>query len=545
MNVFLAQINTTVGAVEENVAKVRDWIARARDVGADLVVFPELTLTGYPPKDLLEFPWFVDKNRAAIERLCDATEGIAALVGFVSRGEGGKGKGLYNSAAFLADGRVVSVHHKTLLPTYDVFDEGRYFDPAPEVRPVHLRGLRLGISICEDCWNDRLYWRRRIYRVDPIEQLGRHGIDVLINLSASPFALGKRQVKREMFAQIASRYQVPVIHVNLVGGNDSLVFDGWSNVFDPRGTIVAQLAGFREDGALVELDNLAGPVRSVSSSDEEQVYEALVLGTRDYLGKCGFERVVVGLSGGIDSSLTAALAVAAVGPRNVLGVSMPSRYSSQESLDDARQLAENLGIEFRIVSIEPTYSACLASLTDLASEGEPELAAENLQARIRGMILMAISNKHGHLVLATGNKSELATGYCTLYGDMVGGLAVLADVPKTLVYRLARHINDRMGRELIPRSSIEKAPSAELRPDQKDTDALPPYEVLDPIVAAYVEDRLDVEAIVARGFDRATVESVVCRINRNEFKRLQAAPGIKVTSKAFGYGRRMPIAARY
>ena len=545
MNIFLAQINTTVGAIEENTAKVRQWIARARNEGADLVIFPELTLTGYPPKDLLEFSWFVDKNRAAVEQLCDATKGIGALVGFVSRRDTGEGKGLHNSAAFLADGRVASVHHKTLLPTYDVFDEGRHFDPAPEVRPVHFRGLRLGVSICEDCWNDRLYWRRRIYRVDPIEQLGRHGIDALINLSASPFALGKRQVKREMFGQIASRYKVPVIHVNLVGGNDSLVFDGWSNVFDGSGAVVAQLADFREDGALVNLGQPAGPLRPVASSDEEQVYEALVLGTRDYLGKCGFKRAVVGLSGGIDSSLAATLAAAAIGAQNVLGLLMPSRYSSQGSLDDARQLAENLGIEHRIIPIEPIYAACLESLTELTAEGEPELAAENLQARIRGMILMAISNKYGRLVLATGNKSELATGYCTLYGDMVGGLAVLADVPKTLIYRLAHFINERAGCELIPRSSIEKPPSAELRPDQKDTDALPPYEVLDPIVAGYVEDRLDVEAIVARGFDRATVESVVRRINRNEFKRLQAAPGIKVTSKAFGHGRRMPIAARY
>jgi NAD+ synthetase len=545
MRVFLAQINTLVGAVEENAAKVRQWIARARQERADLVLFPELTLSGYPPKDLVEFPWFAEKNEAAIEALAGATNGMAAIVGFVSRRPTGEGKGYYNSAAVLANGRIVSVHHKTLLPTYDVFDEGRYFDPAPQVRLAEFANLRVGISICEDCWNDRLYWQRRLYPVDPIEQLGHQGMDVLINISASPFAMGKRRIKQEMFAEIATRYRVPVIHVNLVGGNDSLVFDGWSNVFDPSGKIVAQLADFREDGALVTLSPLSGPMREVATSDEDQVYEAVLLGIRDYLGKTGFKRAVVGLSGGIDSALTAALAAAALGPQSVLGVSMPSRYSSQGSLDDARQLAQNLGIEYRVVPIEPVYVSCLENLPELAGESEPDLAAENLQARIRGMILMAISNKHGHLVLSTGNKSELAMGYCTLYGDMVGGLAVLADVPKTLVYRLATFINERAGRDIIPRTSIEKPPSAELRPGQLDTDSLPPYEILDPIVAAYIEDRLDVEAIIARGFDRKTVEEVVRRINQNEYKRLQAAPGIKVTSKAFGYGRRMPIAARY
>ena len=545
MRVYLAQINTTVGAIDDNAAKVREWIGRARREGADLVIFPELALTGYPPKDLLEYPWFAEKSEAAIAGLCDATAGIGVIVGFVSRRAAGEGKGLHNSAAYLADGRVVSVHHKTLLPTYDVFDEGRYFDPAPSVRPTAMGGRRVAVSICEDCWNDRLYWQQRIYQVDPIEQLDRQGMDVLINISASPFWMGKRQIKQELYALIAKRYRVPLIQVNLVGGNDSLVFDGWSNVFDRNGDIVVQLADFREDSVLVDLDRLNGPIHSVAESDEEQVYEALLLGIRDYLGKCAFTRGVVGLSGGIDSALTAALAAAALGRENVLGVSMPSRFSSQGSLDDARRLAENLGIEYRVIPIEPIHRACLENLPELSSDGRPDLAAENVQARIRGVILMALSNKHGHLVLATGNKSEIAMGYCTLYGDMVGGLGVLADVPKTLVYRLAHFVNERVGRELIPRSSIEKAPSAELRPDQKDTDSLPPYEILDPIVASYVEERLDVEGIVAQGFDRATVERVVRMINHNEYKRMQAAPGIKVTSKAFGYGRRMPIAAKY
>lgn len=545
MRVFLAQLNTTVGAVESNASKVAQGIARARQEGADLVVFPELTLTGYPPKDLLEFPQFVAKNRAALQQISAVTEGIGALVGFVSPGESGEGKGLHNSAALLADGKVVSVHHKTLLPTYDVFDEGRHFDPAPAVQPVAFRGFRLGISICEDCWNDRLYWRRRMYPVDPIESLAEQGIDVLINLSASPFATGKRQLKQDMFTQIAARHRVPLVCVNLVGGNDSLIFDGCSNVFDAEGRIVVQLADFREDGVVVDLRAPAGPIRDAASGEEAEVYEALLLGLRDYLHKCGFKRAIVGLSGGIDSALTATLAAAALGAENVLGVSMPSRYSSQGSLEDARRLAENLCIEYRVIPIEPMYAAFLESMPDLDGGAKPELAVENLQARVRGAILMTLSNKYGSLVLATGNKSELATGYCTLYGDMVGGLAVLGDVPKTLVYRLAHYINERAGCERIPRTTIEKPPSAELRPDQQDTDALPPYETLDPIVAAHVEDRLDADAIVERGYDRETVEIVLGRINRNEYKRLQAPPPLKVTSKAFGYGRRMPIAARY
>jgi NAD+ synthetase len=546
MKVLLAQINTLVGAIEENAAKVRDGIARGRAQGADLVLFPELTLTGYPPKDLLEFPWFVEKNEAALADLSRATNGVAALVGFVSHHESAAGKGLHNSAALLARGKVVSVHHKTLLPTYDVFDERRHFDPAPDVHAVALNGLRLGVSICEDCWNDRLYWRHQIYPVDPIEKLAEQRMEVLINISASPFALGKRRVKNEMFTRIAARHGVPVVHVNLVGGNDSIVFDGSSCVFDRGGNIVVQLADFREDSALIDLDRLGGgPMREVAESDEAQVYEALLLGIRDYMAKTGFRRAAIGLSGGIDSALTAALAAAAIGPENVLGVSMPSVYSSRGSLDDARALAENLGIEYRVISIGPMYEAYLRALPELVGGDHPDLAAENLQARLRGVILMAISNKHGHFVLATGNKSELATGYCTLYGDMVGGLAVLGDVPKTLVYRLARYINERAGRDLIPRSSITKPPSAELAPNQKDTDSLPPYEVLDPIVAAYVEDHLDLEAIVARGFERKVVERVIRMINCAEYKRIQAATVIKVTSKAFGYGRRMPIAAKY
>jgi NAD+ synthase (glutamine-hydrolysing) len=445
----------------------------------------------------------------------------------------------------LADGKIASIHHKTLLPTYDVFDEGRHFDPAPSVEPVEFGGRRLGISICEDIWNDQLYWRRRMYARDPIETLVEKGIDVLINLSASPFAVDKRRIRRGMFSRLTKAHGIPLVYVNLVGGNDSILFDGWSNVFDASGNIVTQLADFEEDGALVDIDQPDGPMRETAASDEEQVFGALVLGVRDYLAKTGFRRAAIGLSGGIDSTVVAVLAARALGPENVLGVSMPSPYSSEGSINDARALAENLGIEFRVIPIERIYATALETLPELVGGNEPDLASENLQARIRGMILMAISNKHGHLVLATGNKSELATGYCTLYGDMVGGLAVIGDVPKTLVYRLAEYVNESEGREVIPRSVIEKAPSAELSPGQKDTDSLPPYEILDPIVAAYVEERLEPEAIVRKGFERAMVEDVVRRINQNEYKRMQAPMVLRVTSKAFGYGRRMPVAAKY
>ena len=544
MKIALGQINTTVGAIARNTDRVIATLEAARDMGGDLVVLPELTLTGYPPKDLLHRHSFIKRNLDALERVARATSTLpAAVVGFVDHDENRDGAGLFNAAALCAEGRLVSVHRKSLLPTYDVFDEGRYFDPALENSVAEFKGLRLGISICEDIWNDALYWRqrgRRRYARDPIEDLAAQGFDLLLNVSASPYWENKRRLKREMFAATARRYGRPLAQVNLVGGNDSLVFDGWSNVFDAEGNIVAQARDFEESLVLYDTDTGRGAIEPTREEEIELICEALTLGLRDYVGKCGFRSAVVGLSGGIDSAVTAALAARALGADRVTGVAMPSPFSSDHSMRDARALAENLGIEFLVIPIQPVYEKCLETLTPHFGGRPFDAAEENLQARIRGNILMALSNKFGHLVLSTGNKSELAVGYCTLYGDMSGGLAVLSDVPKTMVYQLAEFLN--RAQERIPRNSISKRPSAELRPDQFDTDSLPPYDVLDPIIRAYVEEHLYVDEIARRGFDRATVERVIAMIERNEYKRQQAATGLKVTSRAFGYGRRMPIA---
>ena len=478
----------------------------------------------------------------------------AAIVGFVHRDDSREGKGLFNAAALCAEGRVRSIHAKTLLPSYDVFDETRYFDAASENRVAEFGGLRLGISICEDIWNDALFsnrsGRRRRYARDPVEDMASQGFDLLVNISASPFTEGKRAVKREMFASAARRYGRPLLSVNLVGGNDSLIFDGWSNVFGPDGEILAQARDFGESLLVWECPPPAksgdapaainGPVEKTSGDEIEAICEALTLGIRDYLGKTGFRSAVVGLSGGIDSAVTAALAARALGPDRVLGVAMPSEYSSQHSLDDAQALAENLGIEYRVIPIRPIYDSYLETMTP-HFEGRPfDVTEENLQARVRGNILMALSNKFGSLVLSTGNKSEMAVGYCTLYGDMSGGLAVLSDVPKTMVYDLARFLN-RDG-EKVPQNTIDKPPSAELRPGQFDSDSLPPYDVLDPIIRANVEEGLYTGEIAARGYDRETVDRVLRMIERNEYKRLQAAIGLKITHRAFGYGRRVPVA---
>ncbi|HUT24762.1 MAG TPA: NAD+ synthase [Sumerlaeia bacterium] len=582
MKIALAQINATVGAIPRNGDLVIETLERARAAGADLAVFPELALTGYPPLDLLDRPSFITRNLEALERVAAATGNLpAAVVGFVQRdptcegkgppkaeeGPPKAGKGLYNAAALCAEGKVRSIHCKTLLPTYDVFDEARYFDSARENRVAEFQGMRLGISICEDIWNDALFWGRlsghRQYDEDPIEGLVAQGCDLLINVAASPFTEGKRAVKREMFAAAARRHRLPLLHVNLVGGNDSLIFDGWSNVFDPSGEIVAQARDFAESlpvwewptgsvgptgpvDADVEGKGRArdaappGPFEETTTEEIASICEALTLGVGDYVRKTGFQSAVIGLSGGIDSAVTAALAVRALGADRVLGVSMPSQYSSQHSQDDARSLAGNLGIAYKVIPIRGTYDAYLETLGP-HFDGRPfDIAEENIQARIRGNILMALSNKLGHLVLSTGNKSEMAVGYCTLYGDMSGGLAVLSDVPKTMVYKLAEFLNRRG--EVIPASTIAKAPSAELRPGQFDQDSLPPYEVLDPIIRAFVEEGLYSDEITARGFDRGAVDRTIGLIERNEYKRRQAAIGLKVTRRAFGYGRRMPVA---
>ncbi len=540
MKILLAQINTIVGALEHNTQIIIETIRKARTQNIDLVVFPELTLTGYPPKDLVEKKWFVENNVHQLEAITPETEGIGAIVGYLAPNPTTEGKGTFNSAALLCDKSICSVHHKCLLPTYDVFDEARYFDPAPSVTPALFRGKRLGISICEDIWNDQLHWGRRLYKRDPILELTEQGVDLMINISASPFTLNKRKIKHDMFSQIARRHQVPLVHTNLVGGNDSLIFDGWSNVFNEQGEIVVQGRDFQEDLLLYDTDQTPGEHHPTTAEGMERLYQALCLGLRDYVNKCGFKQVVIGLSGGMDSSLVAVLAVHALGRENVVGISMPARFTSELSTKDAAELTRSLGIEYRVIPIEPIFTSYLESLSEHFKDKPFNVTEENIQARIRGNILMALSNKFGYLVLSNGNKSELAMGYCTLYGDMAGGLAVISDVPKTMVYELAAYVN--RDREIIPASVLTRPPSAELRKNQKDEDSLPPYPVLDPIIKAYVEDRKGVDDIVAMGFERSFIENIIKCIDSNEYKRHQAPPGLKVTSKAFGYGWRMPIA---
>ncbi len=545
MRIALAQPDPVVGDIAGNTEKIVADIDAAHAQGAALVVFPELAVCGYPPKDLLLKPAFVRANREAVERIAERCKGIAALVGFVEENTASVGLHLHNSAALCADGRIVSTHRKSLLPTYDVFDERRYFEPGSEVEVVTVADEQIGVSICEDLWNDEQFVGRRIYRDDPIAGLVAKGARVLVNMSASPFAVGKQQFREELYGAQAERHGVPLLVVNQVGGNDELVFDGASMAFDAGGRVVARAKPFAEDLLVVDLANAQANRLESYPGEVAAVHDALVLGVNDYVRKCAFTEVVVGLSGGIDSAVTAAVATAALGPSAVHGVAMPSRYSSQHSIDDARAVADNLSIECRVVpigGIHQTYEDELAP--QFAGRG-PDITEENIQARIRGNILMALSNKLGWLLLSTGNKSELAVGYCTLYGDMCGGLAVISDVPKAMVYAVARHINERAGRELIPESTLTKPPSAELRPDQTDQDSLPPYEVLDRILEAYVERERSFDEIVADGFDPDVVRDVLNKVDCNEYKRKQAALGLRVTSRAFGFGRRMPIAARY
>jgi NAD+ synthetase len=572
MRIALAQINPTVGDIEGNSRKIIDFTDRARSGGANVVVFPELAVPGYPPKDLLLKPRFVEDNLRAVRTIASRVGGgIEVLVGYAERNDDPVGRPLHNAVAVLRDGQVRSRHFKTLLPTYDVFDESRYFEPglkSDRNQLVHIGDVPMGLSICEDLWNDEKLIARRLYRENPIEDLSAAGARIMINASASPYVVGKNEFRLKLFGEQAKRFGRPLIVVNQVGGNDELVFDGNSVVFDGTGRVVAQATDFEEDLVLVDFvardtgfqpvldspNNQQGqrgrvtgsvPGASTPSAGIESIYKALVLGLRDYVRKCGFKSVVLGLSGGIDSALTAVLAVDALGSQCVVGVAMPSRFSSQHSIDDARQLAENLGIAFHVVPIENVHDAYERTLAPVFKGLQPDVTEENLQARIRGALLMAFSNKFNHLLISTGNKSELAVGYTTLYGDMCGGLALISDVPKTMVWEMSRWINARAGRELIPRSSIEKVPSAELRPNQSDQDSLPPYEVLDEIIERYVEDERSAAEIVADGFDAAMVSRVIRMIDRSEYKRRQAAPGIKVTSRAFGFGRRMPIAQNY
>ena len=542
MRIALAQLNTTVGDIAGNERLVLEAYRRGVDAQVDLVLTPELSLTGYPPRDLLLREAFIRANQAALERLAAAVGDVGLIVGFVGENPVRPGRPLTNAAALLHRGQVVAIRTKTLLPTYDVFDEDRYFEPASQNAVIHWEGRRLGLTICEDIWNDAEFGVQRRYRPDPAAALVASGAEILINLSASPWQLGKEQRRCGLLRSLARRHQVPVVYCNLVGGNDELVFDGRSLAFNAEGGCIAEANHFSEDFVVVDTEAaLDRPLASVA--DEALLHDALVLGTRDYVRKCGFKSVVMGLSGGIDSALVAALAVDALGAENVRGLALPTEFSSAGSIDDARSLAANLGIRFDVVPIQGSFEALKRQMAPLF-EGRPEdTTEENLQARLRGVTLMAMSNKFGSLLLTTGNKSELAVGYCTLYGDMCGGLAVISDLPKTWVYRVSRWMN--RDREIIPDSSITKAPSAELRPNQTDQDSLPPYDVLDAILEAYVVEDRSVAEIIALGFREADVRRVVRLIDLSEYKRRQAAPGLKVTSRAFGVGRRQPVAQRW
>lgn len=552
MRIALAQLNTIVGDCEGNLAGVLSALERARGEGVDLVVFPEQTLPGYPAEDLLEREDFIDGVEAAFARAVAACEGIAMVLGTIVRTGSPEGKPIYNSAALVKDREVLGFQHKTLLPTYDVFDEARYFCPATEHPVFELWGRKLAMAICEDLWNLPGFCVENRYDIDPVEKwTAAAGADLIVAISASPFSLGRPRFRRGLLEEIVKSRGVDLIYCNLVGGNTSLVFDGSSLAINSDSEVFCRARSFEEDLVVFELPAMAadtGPAAAAAGEEEpgsedlEQAFGALVLGTRDYLHKSGFKKAVLGLSGGIDSALTAAVAAEALGPENVVGVTMPSRYSSEGSVSDSAGLAANLGISLEEIPIEKIFSSALETLAPVFEGLEEDVTEENLQARIRGLLLMALSNKLNALLLTTGNKSELAVGYCTLYGDMSGGLAVISDVPKTLVYRIAEWLN-RDG-EVIPPAIIDKAPSAELRPDQKDTDSLPPYDVLDGILEAYVEEGQGLREIVEGGFEEETAAWILEMVDRNEYKRLQAAPGLRITSKAFGPGRRFPVVKR-
>jgi len=555
MQIALAQTNPIIGDFSYNADKILTAATEAKAKGCSLIILPELALCGYPPQDLLERDSFLADHDAVLAELVASISGIGVICGVIGHHTGPSGKLLHNCAVLFEDGAILFTARKRLLPTYDVFDESRYFEPGRTSEPFVYKDLHLALTICEDIWNDRDVFQRQLYPCDPVAEMvaaarstGRD-IDLLINLSASPFHRGKIYQKQQIFSWLCAKHRLPLVYVNQVGGQDSLLFDGSSMAFDKHGTMIARGYSFQEDLLVLTTETWQGELRPLPaggdavSREVAAVLAGLIMGVRDYANKCGFSRVVIGLSGGIDSALTAAIACQALGAENVLGVALPSPYTSAESIADARALAENLGCRFEIIPITPLFETFLATLEPFFAGGAIDVTEQNIQARIRGNLLMALSNKFQSLLLSTGNKSEMAVGYCTLYGDMSGGLAVIADVPKLLVYELVRHINHH--HEIIPQRIIDRPPSAELAPNQLDQDDLPPYEILDPILTAYLEENRGIEAIVRQGFDRSIVTDVVRRINRNEYKRKQAPLGLKVTTKSFGYGRRYPTAQNY
>ncbi len=541
MKIALVQINPVIGDFDYNCRKIKSWSEKAKDRGCELVIFPELTISGYPPQDLLERASFIEAHDAAVAQLLSDLPDLDVMFGCFEKREGLNGKKLYNSAVVARNGRIIFRARKQLLPAYDVFDETRYFEPGPISEIYQLKGLNFGVTVCEDVWSDQVME----YHTEPVDQLFAlaaakgQSIDAIINISASPFQRNKEEIRKSIFKKIIGRCSVPFLYCNQVGGQDSLLFDGRSLIMDKTGSVVAQALGFQEDMIIVDSRTWQGDLHgTLQVSEQEAVYQGLVMGVADYVRKCHFSSVVLGLSGGIDSALTAAIAVDALGPENVLGVALPSPYSSDDSMEDAKKLAENLGCRFEVLPISELFACFRQSLEPLFAGREEDLTEQNLQARIRGNLLMALSNKFGHLLLTTGNKSEMAVGYCTLYGDMSGGLAVISDVPKQLVYQLARYVN--RSKEVIPARIISKAPSAELKPDQTDQDDLPAYEVLDQVLELHLEEGEGWSEIVARGFEEQLVKDILRRIRLNEYKRKQAPMGLKVTSKAFGFGRRYP-----
>jgi NAD+ synthase (glutamine-hydrolysing) len=540
MQVGFAQINTTVGALKQNFDKILEAYTKCVNAGAELVLTPELALTGYPPQDLVFKSRFVPETWEGITNLHRRVGSVPLLVGYVDFNPNPTGKPFVNACAVLQQGQPIRKVFKTRLPTYDVFDEARYFEPATQQEPIELAGRRVGITICEDIWTEK-FLKRDLYHQDPVANLVAQGAEVIVNLSSSPFHVGKAALRSEMVSELAIQYQVPLYYCNAIGGNDELIFDGNSFVIGKSGRTVARLAAFEEEVSVLNADRPGHAL--VEQSAEEEIYRALVLGVRDYFLKCGFKTAVLGLSGGIDSAVTAVIATDALGRENVTTVSMPSQYSSQGSLDDAEVLTRNLGIPRFVLPIKDPFEVLKSQFKEVFAGKREDTTEENMQSRLRGLTLMALSNKFGHLLLTTGNKSELSVGYCTIYGDMCGGLAVISDVPKTIIYRLANWIN--RDREIIPANSITKPPSAELKLNQTDQDTLPPYDILDAVLQLYVEEQLSPEDIIEKGYAAETVRWIQRHVDSNEYKRRQAAPGLKVTSLAFGIGWRMPIAQRY